>query len=449
MKTIKSINIIISILVTLIVISCKDDNIPTPNNGNKIPVCSIISPANNATFLTTDSIAVNIAASDSDGTIAKVEFYIDNVISSTKTDSPYTFLIAKGTLTQGSHNIKAIATDNKGATKSSTINLNINYVPTVYVAGYENNGHASIAKYWKNGTAVSLSDGTYSAAVNSIFLQGDDIYTAGYEYSGNLQLAKYWKNGTSNILGTDASSANSIVVKDNDVYVGGWEIVSGSDVPRYWSNGTGTTIKVNDPIISTVVLGNGQCTGIYLNGNNAYSVGYYRNSQGRFSPWETTNGFSPANTIPNNDKHSYANALFVSGSDKYVAGNQNSATTGLAMATIWKNGVATTLTDGNNSTGVATAVYVVGSDVYVAGWEQENYSGGGPQYAKYWKNGNEIKLSTVSSGATGIVVYGNDVYVSGWENNGAQNIAKYWKNGVSVNLTNGTYSASANCIIVK
>jgi hypothetical protein len=119
------------------------------------------------------------------------------------------------------------------------------------------------------------------------------------------------------------------------------------------------------------------------------------------------------------------------------------------MVTVWKNGVATTLTAGTVSVGVATAVFVAGSDVYVAGYEQENYYGGGAKFAKYWKNGVEIKLATVSSAATGITVFGNDVYVSGWENNGTNNVAKYWKNGISVNLTNGTYPASANCIIVK
>lgn len=119
------------------------------------------------------------------------------------------------------------------------------------------------------------------------------------------------------------------------------------------------------------------------------------------------------------------------------------------MATIWKNGTATTLTAGTASVGVATAVFVKGNDVYVAGYEQENYYGGGPTFAKYWKNGVAVKLSTTSSSATGIAVFGNDVYVSGWENNGAYNVAKYWKNGVAVNLGNTTLNSSGNAIVVR
>lgn len=324
---------------------------------------------------------------------------------------------------------------------------NIVYVPDVFVAGSQNNSSRALATYWKNSTAITLS--TEESALNSIFIRGNDVYVAGKERINNLQLANYWKNGTKNTLGTNESAANGISVNGNDVYVGGWEIINGFDLPRYWKNGTGTTISVNDPIVGQIVTGNGSCTGIYTNDNSVYAVGSYRNSQGRFSPWEFTNGAIPANTIPNNDKHDFANAVFVSGSDKYVAGNQNNPTSGLAMATVWKNGTAATLTAGTASVGVATAVFVTGNDVYVAGYEQEDYYGGGPSFAKYWKNGVPVKLATVSSGATGIAVFGNDVYVSGWENNGTYNIAKYWKNGVPVNLGNATLNSSGNAIIVR
>jgi len=339
-----------------------------------------------------------------------------------------------------------------GAVKIKTGNQtatggNITYVPDVFVAGSQDNGAHPLATYWKNSTAVTLS--TQESALNSIFIYGNDVYAAGWERINNLQLANYWKNSTKTTLGTNASTANTIAVSGNDVHVGGWEIINGFDLPRYWKNGTGTTISVNDPIISQIVTGNGSCTGIYVNANNVYAVGSYRNSQGRFSPWEFTNGIIPAYTIPNNDKHCFANAVYVSGSDKYVAGNQNNATTGLAMATIWKNGNATSLTAGAVSVGVLNAVFVAGNDVYVAGYEQEDYYHVGPTFAKYWKNGVAVKLSTVSSGATGITVFGNDVYVSGWENNGSYNVAKYWKNGIPVNLGNAVLNSSGNAIVVR
>lgn len=40
----------------------------------------------------------------------------------------------------------------------------------VYVAGAQSNGYHNVAKYWKNGQAISLTDATESAGAYSIFL---------------------------------------------------------------------------------------------------------------------------------------------------------------------------------------------------------------------------------------------------------------------------------------
>jgi hypothetical protein len=58
----------------------------------------------------------------------------------------------------------------------------------VYVAGSENN----VAKYWKNGQAITLPGGT---SASSIAIVGSDVYVAGYEYNGSVSVAKYGKNG--------------------------------------------------------------------------------------------------------------------------------------------------------------------------------------------------------------------------------------------------------------
>ena len=44
------------------------------------------------------------------------------------------------------------------------------YRTDVYVAGYEDNGNEYVAKYWKNGQAVDLTDGSHEASVLSIFI---------------------------------------------------------------------------------------------------------------------------------------------------------------------------------------------------------------------------------------------------------------------------------------
>jgi hypothetical protein len=50
----------------------------------------------------------------------------------------------------------------------------------VYVAGVENNGLFDVAKYWKNGIPVNLSDGYSQACANSIVVSDSDVYVAGW-----------------------------------------------------------------------------------------------------------------------------------------------------------------------------------------------------------------------------------------------------------------------------
>lgn len=426
-------------LLLLVSSSCKKDSatpdkVPTPNDTT-LKVSSL----SNTTLHYGDTITI------------KGNNFSTTALNNTVTINGMSAIVVSATATEVKVIVPAVGATG-GEVKISTGSQsasggNISYIPDVFVAGYQNTGAFELATYWKNGNPVTLS--TNQSALSSMFINGNDVFAAGYERINNLKLANYWKNGIKTTVGVNESAANAISVIGNDVYLGGWEIINGFDLPRFWKNGVGTTIYFTDAVLSTVITGNGSCTGVYASGSNVYAVGSARTSQGTFMPWECTNGVIPGNIVPNNYKHSFANAVCINGNDKYVAGCQNNPTTGLAMATVWKNGVSTTLTTGDTSVAVATAVYVAGSDVYVAGYDQEDYYHGGAAFAKYWKNGVPVKLSTAPSNATGIMVFGNDVYVSGWEDNGPIRIAKYWKNGVPVALGKDNLSSGGSAIVVR
>jgi uncharacterized membrane protein len=128
----------------------------------------------------------------------------------------------------------------------------------------------------------------------------------------------------------------------------------------------------------------------------------------------------------------------VSSADVYVAGY---TTFGFIsptnIATYWKNGVPTKLTDGTYSS-EAYAIAVSGDDVYVVG-----------EYGAFWKNGVATSLPG-SVDADAIVVNGIDIYIAGEEMtaNGVY-VAAYWKNGIAHNLTDGSTNSFARAIAIN
>jgi Domain of unknown function (DUF1929)/Bacterial Ig domain len=91
---------------------------PPPPPSNQPPSVSLTSPANNATFTSPAKISLAATASDLDGTVARVEFFNGTTKLGEDTSAPYTFRWNVGAA--GSYTLTARATDNAGATTTST-----------------------------------------------------------------------------------------------------------------------------------------------------------------------------------------------------------------------------------------------------------------------------------------------------------------------------------------
>ncbi|CAM1362958.1 glycosyl hydrolase family 18 protein [Tenacibaculum xiamenense] len=87
--------------------------------GNVAPTVSITDPLNNAVFQVGDTITVKANASDSNGTVTKVEFFNGATKLSEDTTSPYSHVITNAQV--GTYNFTAKATDNEGASTTSTV----------------------------------------------------------------------------------------------------------------------------------------------------------------------------------------------------------------------------------------------------------------------------------------------------------------------------------------
>ena len=86
---------------------------------NQPPSVSLTSPANGGSYTTGANIAVSANASDSDGSVAQVEFFRGTVSLGVDTSSPYAATWSNASA--GSHAFKAVATDNQGASTTSAI----------------------------------------------------------------------------------------------------------------------------------------------------------------------------------------------------------------------------------------------------------------------------------------------------------------------------------------
>lgn len=106
--------------------------------GNASPVVSISSPANNASFVAPASVTIQATASDTDGTITKVEFYNGATKLGEDLTSPFSFVWSN--VVAGTYSITARATDDKNAvTTSQTVAISIISATTPTLQGTNTN----------------------------------------------------------------------------------------------------------------------------------------------------------------------------------------------------------------------------------------------------------------------------------------------------------------------
>jgi hypothetical protein len=224
----------------------------------------------------------------------------------------------------------------------------------VYVAGTESNGTKNVAKFWKDGKATSLTDGSNNAHAQSIFVDGGNVYVVGFDVTNQ---PTYWKHDGGAVTPTvitktgPTANARSIFVDSGNVYV-----------------------AMTDNF-----------TGIFLKDN-------------------------AATTLSTGPQNAGADSIFVTGGNVYVSGVDRYSDAAKPVAVYWKyDGSTVTATDLTAATGhsvEARSIYVDnGGVVYVAG--HEHNMGPNDQYvAKYWKDdgGTVTEINNPAAERTGYVV---------------------------------------------
>ncbi|HET9665307.1 MAG TPA: Ig-like domain-containing protein, partial [Desertimonas sp.] len=151
-----------------------------PSN-NALPTVAVTQPAAGSSFVAPASITLQATAADSDGTIAKVDFYANGTLVGTDTTGPAPYTFAWTNVAPGTYALTAVATDDDGATQtSSAVSITVTApAARVNVAASANGG-------------VATASSSYSATYGPSGTINGDRKGQGWGSNGG------WNDGTAN-----------------------------------------------------------------------------------------------------------------------------------------------------------------------------------------------------------------------------------------------------------
>ena len=151
-----------------------------PSN-NAVPTVALTAPAAGSSFVAPAGIALEASAADSDGTIAKVDFYANGTLVGTDTTGPTPYTFAWTNVPAGTYQLTAVATDDDGASQTSSL-VTVTVVPPA--------ARVNVAAAANGGVATASS--SYNASFGPSGTINGDRKGQGWGSNGG------WNDGTAN-----------------------------------------------------------------------------------------------------------------------------------------------------------------------------------------------------------------------------------------------------------
>lgn len=176
-------------------------------SANQPPSVALTAPASGASFSSGAAIAVAATAADTDGSIAKVEFFRGSSSLGSDTSAPYA--VTWNNASAGSYQLTAVATDNQGATATSAAR-SVTVTGTPSTDTTPPSVPTGLASATQTSSSITLS---WTASSDSAGGSG----VAGYRvYRNGTQVGSPAGNAyTDTALGADTSYSYQVAARDN------------------------------------------------------------------------------------------------------------------------------------------------------------------------------------------------------------------------------------------
>ncbi|MDF2455176.1 MAG: type sorting protein [Cytophagaceae bacterium] len=217
-------------------------------NPNVAPIVSLTSPANNASFNAPASLSIAANASDSDGSISKVEFY--NGSQKLGEDASFPYAYTWTNVAAGNYTLTAKAYDNSGtATTSASVAVRVVTVATdqcASMASYvENAGYVAGSKVknagkryeckefpysgWCNGAAWAYGPGTGAYWTDAWYDRGSCTAREAEEFNNRGDVLLIAPNPTSDLITIGLNESSTVSIYNSQ----GVEIMSSTKVEAH------------------------------------------------------------------------------------------------------------------------------------------------------------------------------------------------------------------------
>ncbi len=225
------------------------------------PVVSISNPADGADFIIGVPILIEASASDSDGTVAKVEFFDGVIKLGEDTVAPFEFSWNGAAL--GSHTLTAVATDNLTATGTSaaiTVDIAPNQSPVISLTS-----PADLATNIGTAGMVTLEAGVSdpeNQALTVTFYGREKAPAPGPDFTlVTLPDTQFYSQNTGGTRLANFTSQTSWIVSSkgtlNTAFVAhmGDMVQDGDTIEQQWINADGAMDIIEDPLTTLLTHG--------------------------------------------------------------------------------------------------------------------------------------------------------------------------------------------------